>query len=239
MCEAVTYLCDGDRRHCYGCAACAQDCPVGCITMAPGEDGFIVPVVDKAACIACGRCVAVCPFAHPPVVEKPVAMLAAANRQADVVRTSSSGGVFTALAQEMLRRGGVVFGAAWQGDLSCRHQAAQTAEELAPLRKSKYVQSDIGNTYAEAQTYLKAGRPVLYSGTPCQIAGLRAFLGKDYDGLLCVDVACHGVPSGADLRRCVEALEETYDGKVLGRKAPSAYLCSLSAAILLLFSVLP
>ena len=187
-----------NKIHCSGCSACAQACPKQCIAMRADAEGFLYPVIDQEICIDCGRCERVCPILHPtaePENKAPQAY-AAYNKDEQVRLQSSSGGVFTLLGEEILAQGGVVFGAALtQGCRKVRHIAVEDKKGLALLRGSKYLQSEIGNTFCEAQDALKKGRKVLFSGTPCEIEGLKSFLGKEYENLICVDLVCHGAPS--------------------------------------------
>ncbi len=186
---------DVPHEVCTGCAACAASCPAVCISMRPDAEGFVHPIVDNARCTTCGKCFRICPAVHRPDAREPLAVYAARSND-DVLRLeSSSGGVFTLLARQTLSTGGVVFGAGWSDDLHVVHKAAENEEQLAELRGSKYVQSEVGHTYQEAKAQLERGRKVLYSGTPCHIAGLKAFLQRDYPNLLCVDLICHAVPS--------------------------------------------
>lgn len=184
-----------DKRSCCGCAACAQRCPKHCITMREDEEGFLYPDVDKEACIGCGLCERVCPELHEGEARTPLGTYAAVNPDESVRMQSSSGGVFTALAEKTIDEGGVVFGVGFDQHWTARHLYAETRDQLAALRGSKYVQSEVGDSYRQAEAFLKSGRKVLFSGTPCQIAGLRRYLQREYDHLLTVDFVCHGTPS--------------------------------------------
>ncbi len=184
-----------DKAACTGCEGCAQCCPASCITMQPDGEGFLYPPVDAAACVACGLCERVCPVLHPSAPRQPLSVHAACNRDAVLRLGSSSGGVFSALACRVLGRGGVVFGARFDADWNVVHGWTDSVEGLAAFRKAKYAQSRVGTAYRDVQRFLAAGRDVLFSGTPCQVAGLKRFLHRDYARLLTVDVVCHGVPS--------------------------------------------
>lgn len=184
-----------EKSKCCGCSACVQRCPKQCISLREDSEGFLYPEVDTSHCVNCGLCEQVCPELHADAERQPLQTFAAINPDAGVRLASSSGGVFTALAELVIDAGGVVFGAAFDAHWEVRHRYAETREELAAFRGSKYVQSVIGDTFLQAERFLKSGRQVLFSGTPCQIAGLRRFLRRDYDHLLCVDFVCHGVPS--------------------------------------------
>ena len=193
-------------EQCVGCGACACSCPVTCIRMEADAEGFRYPAIDETQCIQCGRCEKACPVLNFRSSVSGGDAYAVHNRSADVVRSSSSGGVFTALAEQTIRDGGAVYGAAFEPDFSVAHRRVDTMEALASLRGSKYVQSDLGTTYARVRQDLKAGRPVLFSGTPCQVAALRQFLGHDDPRLLCVDIICHSVPSPKVWRSYLESL---------------------------------
>lgn len=199
------------KADCCGCHACAIRCPKQCITMQRDAEGFFYPRIDEAACIKCGLCETVCPVLNAvPADEnaKPMAF-AAINPEEQVRMESSSGGVFSALAGQVLARGGIVFGAAWSEDFrEVRHIGVESVAELAKLRGSKYVQSTMGDCYAQVRSALRQGRPVLFSGTPCQAEGLRTFLGKDDDNLLLVDIVCHGVPAPAVWNRYLDECGE-------------------------------
>lgn len=177
--------------------------------MRPDEEGFLQPAVDAAKCVKCGKCEAVCPVLHHGKPRKPLAVYAAKAKDDELRWGSASGGVFTILAQETLRRGGVVFGAGFERPTwRVIHKVATDLDELDDLRGSKYVQSDTGDTFKEAKMYLEAGREVLYSGCPCQIAALKNFLGRDYPNLRTVDLICHGVPSPLAWRKYLDCREE-------------------------------
>lgn len=184
------------KANCCGCGACAQSCPKNCISMEPDSEGFLYPKVDEPQCVNCGLCEKVCPilFKQKPDSIK-VEAYAAYTSNSELREKSSSGGIFSLLAQEILNRGGTVAGAAFDADFSVRHILVENGAELDRLRGSKYVQSRMEDTYVQIRDLLKQGRPVLFTGVACQIAGLKAFLGREYENLYTVDVLCHGVPS--------------------------------------------
>lgn len=210
-----------DKARCCGCGACAQACPVHCIDMRQDGEGFLYPVADAARCIDCGKCERVCPIlrADGPspdsgaVFEQPLA-IGGRNRDEAVRQASSSGGAFSLFADRILAMGGVVYGAAMR-DGRVAHVCAGNAEELAALRGSKYVQSAIGDAYSEIEGHLKAGRPVLFTGTPCQTAGLASFLGKPWDNLYLVDFICHGTPSPKVFSQYLASIEAREGSKVV------------------------
>lgn len=184
-----------DKSKCCGCAACVQRCPRQCITMHSDKEGFLYPKVDIVKCTDCGLCEKVCPVLNVSKARLPQKVYAAKNRDEVVRCQSSSGGVFTILAEKTINAGGVVFGVMFNENWEVVHSYTETIEGLAAFRGSKYVQSIIGNSYKQVEVFLKQGREVLFSGTPCQIAGLKRFLRKEYDNLLTVECVCHGVPS--------------------------------------------
>ncbi|MFI3318856.1 MAG: Coenzyme F420 hydrogenase/dehydrogenase, beta subunit C-terminal domain [Rikenellaceae bacterium] len=184
-----------DIRDCCGCEACAQICPVGCIEMVEDREGFFYPKIERQSCIECGRCEPLCPALNRAEPRKPISVYAAKSPDEALRAESSSGGIFTPLAMATLARGGVAFGAIYDDKWQVYHSEATTAVQLGAMRGSKYTQSRVGSVYSQVRSYLRAGRDVLFSGTPCQIAALRGYLGGDSEGLLLVEVACHGVPS--------------------------------------------
>lgn len=180
---------------CCGCTGCASACPRRCISMDIDSEGFRYPTVDTGRCTDCGACVKVCPFASPWQPRRPTEVYAAWNKDSAVRRLSSSGGVFTLLAERTVREGGVVFGARFTPDWRVEIAPVESVEGLAAFRGSKYLQADMGGAFSQARKILAEGRKVLFCGTPCQVAGLRHFLRKAPDNLLAVDFVCHGVPS--------------------------------------------
>lgn len=190
-----------DKKDCCGCSACVQRCPKQCISMQEDEEGFLYPVVDTAHCIDCGLCEKVCPVIHQDAPREPKSVYAAKNPDDSIRISSSSGGGFTLLAEQVIARGGVVFGARFDERWEVVHDYTETTDGLAAFRSSKYIQSRIAGAYIRVEAFLKQGRLVLFSGTPCQIAGLHRFLRRAYDNLLTVDVVCHSVPSPGIWRR--------------------------------------
>ena len=183
-------------KDCCGCGACLNICPKDAITMAEDNAGFIFPKVDKALCVDCGLCKNVCVFSKKGEGENDNAQVyASVINNRGILENSSSGGVFSALANAVIEDGGVVFGAGWTDDFSVEHTFADNKNDLKKLRGSKYVQSLTGTTFREVKKLLTEGKTVCFSGTPCQISGLKAYLGKDYQNLFTVDIICHGVPS--------------------------------------------
>ena len=183
------------KKDCCGCSACVQICPKGCISLKEDIEGFLYPEADKDICIDCGLCEKVCPFINVGVPHEPVNTFAAKNKDESVRMESSSGGIFTLLAEKVIQEGGVVFGARFDENWEVVHDYTEKVSGLSCFSGSKYVQSRIGDTYRQAETFLKQGRKVMFTGTPCQIRGLKLFLRKDYENLLTVDFICHGVPS--------------------------------------------
>lgn len=206
---------------CVGCSACAQRCPRQCISMVPDDEGFLIPLIDEKRCNDCGLCKKVCPVLNTDGNNPGDAGQAgypkawAAWSTDDGIRlNSSSGGLFSMFAESCLLRGGTVFGAAFDKDFMVRHTGISKLSDLDSLRRSKYVQSDISQCYREAEKRLKEHRPVLFSGTGCQIAGLMSFLGKPYPELLTIDVVCYGVPSPKVWSLYLDDMKKRYKGDI-------------------------
>lgn len=184
-----------EKKDCCGCHACVSVCSKRCMVMIPDEEGFLYPRIDTSVCVDCGLCEKVCPVIHQGLERSPLKVYASRNRNERILLESSSGGVFSLLAEKTIVQGGVVFGVKFDEAWNAVHAWTDTVEGLRAFRGAKYVQSRVGNAYREAKHFLVQGRKVLFSGTPCQIAGLKRFLRKEYEGLLTVDIVCHGVPS--------------------------------------------
>ena len=174
--------------------------------MQEDTEGFFYPVVDECVCVDCGLCERVCPVLNQSSEREPLEVYAAFNKNEEIRMQSSSGGIFTALANQIIKEGGVVFGARFNEDWEVVHDYVETIEGLSVFRGSKYVQSRIGNTFSQTEQFLKQGRKVLFSGTPCQIAGLKLYLRKEYENLLTMDFICHGVPSSGVWRQYLNEL---------------------------------
>lgn len=181
--------------NCTGCSACASICSQKCIIMKENNAGFFFPEINSVECIQCNLCENVCPVIYEPYKSLQTLAYAVKNRNENERYVSTSGGIFSLLAENVLDQGGIVFGAAYNNNFTVRHVVVTNRKELSRLRGAKYTQSVIGTSFQEVKTVLKSGKTVLFSGTPCQCSGLKAFLGKDYDNLLLVDLICHGVPS--------------------------------------------
>ncbi|MBP3626430.1 MAG: Coenzyme F420 hydrogenase/dehydrogenase, beta subunit C-terminal domain [Clostridia bacterium] len=197
-----------EKHNCCGCGSCALSCPKNCISMQEDAEGFLYPLINAATCINCGLCEKKCPILSKEEPESRTSLpktFAVINKDEYIRSESSSGGVFTLLAEEILSREGIVYGASFSEDFkSVQHIFVEKSEDLKNLRGSKYLQSNIGNTYKQTKIFLEEGRPVLFSGTPCQIAGLYTFLGKQFDNLYTADFICHGVPSPLVWRKYVD-----------------------------------
>lgn len=216
MSEKHIELCD--RKDCTGCFACMQSCKQNAIRPEVSDDGFAYPVIDHDKCIGCKACEKACPILslQPPFhynSESPC--YSAYQKRMEVRKRSSSGGMFYTLAKHILDQGGVVYGAAWNEGLHLKHIEAEDEETLERLLRSKYVQSDTSEVYAQVKKRMEEGRQVLFCGTPCQIAAMRSFLrGKEYDGLYLVDVVCQGVPSPILFRKYIDEVESKYQTRV-------------------------
>ena len=184
-------------NDCTACAACVSVCPKQCISMYEDKEGFLQPRIDTSVCIECHKCEKVCLILNQEITKDDfeTKAYAAINKDDKVRVQSSSGGVFFPLAKWVIEQGGVVFGARWNDKWEVVHDYAEYLDGVKAFMRSKYVQSVVGDTLRQAKQFLDAGRWVLYSGTPCQLGGLRAYLGKEYEKLIQVDLICHGVPS--------------------------------------------
>lgn len=197
------------KSDCCGCGACVQRCPKQCIKMIEDSEGFLYPHVEIQQCINCGLCNRVCPVLSTKTEdEKSQRLCYAAYCQNEIIRNeSSSGGIFTLLAETIISQGGIVCGARFNNKWEVNHAIIETKEELSKLRGSKYVQSRIDDIFINVEYLLKQNRLVFFSGTPCQIAGLHKFLRKDYTNLFTVDFICHGVPSPGVWRKYLSDLQ--------------------------------
>lgn len=198
-----------DKSKCSGCHACYNACPKNCITMKSDNEGFWYPSVDEKSCVDCGLCEKVCPILKVYKGYEKGKAYACVNKNSELRQKSSSTGVFSILAENVLDAGGVVFGAGFDENLKVRHISIKNKDDIRKIRGSKYVQSKIGDTYSEAKEYLQKGIKVLFAGTPCQISGLKSYLGKDYDNLILMDIICHGVPSPKVWKKYLDYIEKS------------------------------
>ncbi len=210
------------KEMCCGCHACYSCCPKQCIHMEEDEEGYLYPRIDETQCIHCGLCERVCIMQNERKKAEAPRAYAAYALDEEIKSQSSSGGVFALLARTIIQRGGVVCGAAFNPeDYSVKHIFVEDLDSIKKLMKSKYVQSRMGDCYKFTKQYLEQGRIVLFAGTPCQINGLKAYLGKEYDNLYCQDIICHGVPSVKVWKVFLRHLEKRNKSKVKYNSTPS------------------
>ncbi len=199
------YLISGNKEKCCGCSACVQACPVSAITFAPDDEGFLYPEINKSLCVKCGRCKQVCPYDSAVCGSVPIKTYAMINQNSEELLNSSSGGAFIALANRIIKDGGFVCGCIFNEELKAIHILSSNSAAVKKMQGSKYVQSDPGGVYAEIKDKLENGKAVLFSGTPCQVDGLKKYLGKEYAMLYTADLICHGVPSPRLLADFIES----------------------------------
>jgi coenzyme F420-reducing hydrogenase beta subunit len=203
-------LTDFESQNCCGCLACVETCPFGALHPSRDKYGFTIPAVDDTLCIGCGKCMQVCPYHNSFSSNKKPKTFAAVHRDDAVVLNSSSGGVFTALAEAVLSEGGVVYGATMDADFLIHHIRIGNIEAVDKLRKSKYVQSSMIDVFQPIKEDLDRNIPVLFAGTPCQVASILSYVGENKPKLITVDVVCHGVPNQqlfSDYLKCLEEKE--------------------------------
>lgn len=216
--EVKKYIKIKRKEDCFGCRSCEQICPKNCIEMEMDEEGFLYPSVNDNNCINCGLCESSCPIINKNKIinnkNKSMIAYAGINKDKDILYNSSSGGAFSAIVNSYCKNEFIVFGATYDENMNVIHDYAESLEDVSKFRKSKYVQSDINQSYIKVKQNLDKGKKVLFSGTPCQIAGLKMFLKKDYKNLLCIDLVCHGVPSQKIFNRYLEDIEDKLKDKV-------------------------
>lgn len=206
------------NKNCCGCTACKNSCPTGAIQMTENSEGFLLPVVDKTKCVDCGKCDTVCPFLNSENGEK-VQLLKSKTylyylKDEKIRMNSASGGAFYGIAEQFVENGGYVCGCVWDNDLEACHIVSDKIDDVLRMQSSKYTQSNMKNCYSEIKELLKAEKKVFFTGTACQVAGLKGYLGKEYDNLLCAAIICHGVPSPKVWRKYKNALEKRFGGKM-------------------------
>lgn len=214
----TSYLLSANDSQCYGCRACEQICPKSAITIEPNNEGFLYPVLDGTRCVKCGLCKTVCPFDNElPKKSEKIRVFAAQYKNRNSLKASSSGGIFSAISDFVLENGGEVAGCIYDESFRAIHILTDDPMIVEKMKGSKYVQSDTANVYLEIQEKLKSGKLVLFSGTPCQVDGLKKFLQKNYDNLITIDLICHGVPSPLFFEEYLKYIEQK-KGKVTGIK---------------------
>ncbi len=203
-------ICDKDL--CTGCGTCYNACPCNAILMVADKEGFLYPIIDEVKCSNCGVCKEICPIlATERNLNSPNPECFAFSACDELRAESASGGAFPAIAEVILNEGGYVCGAAFDENMTVRHTIINNKDDLQKLKNSKYVQSDVGQCYAEIKILLNSDKKVLFSGTPCQVAGLQSFLSQNYENLFTIDLICHGTPSDKVFKKYLE--EKTIDGE--------------------------
>lgn len=226
-----------DKDKCCGCLACVETCPHLAISVSEDEDGFIMPTVDLSKCVECGACEKVCPMMHSEDVlhDEVGTAYAAVNCNKKILLESSSGGIFSVIAESVLAEGGVVCGAAFDDNLQLCNIIVDNSNDLDKLYGSKYIQSKNNGIFKIIRDYLRKGVKVYYCGTGCQVAALRLYLRKDYDNLITSDILCHGVPPQRVFDYTVKSLESKYKGRVVNYrfrdKSVWGWSCSSSCGI--------
>lgn len=210
------FLNTGNYEECCGCSACVAICPISCIKMKETEEGFLYPIIeDMSKCLHCSLCAKVCPMEASREEKNDITALAGYTKNDDVIMNCSSGGIFPEIAKLFLEQSGVVYGAHLQNDHKLTHIEINNFEELEKILGSKYIQSDMQDTFVRCKERLEEGKNVLFSGTPCQIDGLYRFLHHEYQNLYTIDVICHGVPSQKMFDHYVSFLERKHKAKLM------------------------
>ena len=206
-----------NKRLCTGCTACQAVCPKNCIRMIEDKGGFRYPIINMDSCINCGLCQKICPVNNPIESDGVIKSYAVRNKNKRILKKSTSGGAFSAFAMYAFKQNGLVFGVGFDDKLKVQHFGIDSSKKnrLAEMICSKYVQSDPGKTFTEVQNALQQNRLVVYSGTPCQIAGLKSFLRKDYSNLITIDLVCRGVGSPFMLQKYLKYMSEKYNSKIV------------------------
>lgn len=204
------------EENCCGCGACVQICPQKCISFIENDRGFLIPKINKEKCINCGLCKKSCPeLAKEMNFNEVKEAYAAVIKNTEQQKKSTSGGIFYVLAENILQEGGIVFGVTWNAVDEVSHIAVKNIDDLEKISQSKYVQSNTQKTFFETKKFLDENKKVLYSGTACQIAGLKKFLLKDYQNLYTVEVACHGVPSPGLFKKYIRWREKRENSRII------------------------
>lgn len=204
------------KEKCVGCKSCEQSCPKHCISMMENKEGFWYPVVDEQRCIECKLCLKKCPAANTDIHRNEPKKICAWRNKNDVdIMRSASGGAADSATKAVLKMNGVVFGAAYDEQLEVSHIEVMTDSERKKIQSSKYVQSDLKDSYLKVKRHLENKKTVLFTGTPCQVAGLYAFLEGDRENLYTIDLICHGVPSPKFFRKYLEYQNKQSDGRVI------------------------
>ncbi len=211
------YILHKEKSKCYGCRACEKVCSQKAITMEPDDEGFLYPVLNESLCINCGLCKKVCPYDNDFSVYEPISVYALQHNSEDILSGSSSGGAFSALADYVTENGGAVCGCVFDDNFRAVHRVAENTAVIEKMKGSKYVQSDTADSFTEVKVRLEKGQTVLFTGTPCQVDGLKRFLKKDYENLVTVDLICHGVPSPLLLSEYIKYTENN-KGKITDLK---------------------
>ncbi|MGN1337074.1 MAG: Coenzyme F420 hydrogenase/dehydrogenase, beta subunit C-terminal domain [Candidatus Coprovivens sp.] len=203
-----------EKNKCTGCSACMNICPKKAITMKKDKEGFLHPEINQEKCINCGLCKKTCPVLNTKTNPSINKCYVAYNKDSKVKENSSSGGIFDSIARVVLKDKGLVIGAAFNKDNKLNHIIIEKEKDLDKVKGSKYLQSDLNNVFTTIKENID-DRIVLFVGTPCQVAGLKAYLKKDYENLICIDLFCHGVPSPKLFDKYVNELEERHNDKLL------------------------
>lgn len=205
-----------DKKDCTACTACMNVCPVNCISMIQDEEGFEYPVANDN-CIHCSKCEQVCPVYNKKtegIIEMDQYAAAAITKNYEIWKSSTSGGAFTEICNVWGNDETIIFGARFNG-LKVIHDYVVGPKNIHVFRKSKYVQSSLSNNFIKVKEFLEQGKQVIFSGTPCQIAGLKSFLNNEYRNLLCIDLICHGVGSPTVFQSVIELYEKKYESKII------------------------
>lgn len=213
--DKMINITENNKKDCCGCTACASACPKNCISMVCDSEGFKYPKIDSKLCVDCGICEKVCPVINSEKNEElPEKAYIVRNTNPEIVKNSTSGGAVTAFCEEILSKNGIIFGGAFDKDFEVKHMSAEKTEELKIFRSSKYVQSDLTDTFQRVKKSLDDGRYVMFTGTPCQVEGLLKYLKKPYEKLFTVDFVCRAVPSPLVWKKYKELKTKKYNSEI-------------------------
>lgn len=210
-----------NKKDCCGCGACKNICPQKAITMKPDKYGYIYPEINYDKCIKCGQCKKICSYQNDVLLQNVRSAWVASSKDEKIIINSASGGIFAVMAKKILEENGIIIGVSLEkidNKLIPRHIKVDNINCLRKIQGSKYIQSDMGNIYIEIRKELNRKKKVLFSGTPCQVAALKYFLGKKYENLYTIDIICHGVPSIKIFQDYILNLEQSLDIEVINFK---------------------